>query len=461
MTNDGQWESLWDIYPRYATMTMVKQAHAYWFLYEGTPGGVLEPGTDFMYRSNGTKTMLSESWNGDIAAEEWAYFSDPNLGRSLYVVHHENDTANDLYWPMDNNMTVFGFGRSDSPLGGQISAVAQHFTVGMMDSTEFSQSAKTVNAAYRQLSITVGTGDVLGSPPSTTVPPSIRIQPASKTVTEGQTATFSVLATGTVPMSYQWKKNGVNISGANSADYTTPAAALADNGAAYRCVVSNSVGSVTSNAATLTVNPQVSNNQFIVIDRTFVHSTSYSAALLGETPSPTNPNCIFGNGIVNSGGGTDICNHEGFKFFQFQLSNPDNWSSPINYAQGTLYQRVEIIEKPSTTPARYAACFFQDQVVSERHACGDPAKIAFTGPGTYYSSQDMTTMYQYSTAVDWTRSPQVIMLHMTDENNHQPDSYPDFMGLWIGTPNWDLYYPTKLRYTAIIVPPGGGAPVWP
>ena len=300
--------------------------------------------------------------------------------------------------------------------------------------------------------------------PEDSAGPVIISHPANQSVSEGQTATFNVVATGTQPLSYQWQKNGVNISGATSTSYTTPAATLNDNGATFRCVVSNSLGNATSNTATLTVTstpPQ--NKQLLLLDRTFVHSTSYSAALLGETPSPTNPNCIYVTGIAYTPGvpGSNVCNHEAFKFFQMPASNPSSWTSPIDYAHGTLYQRVQIISKPTTTPVRYAVCMFQDQVLAPRHACGDLSKIAFTGPGTYYSSQAMNTMYQYSTAIDWTRKPHVIMLHMTDKNNHQPDSYPGFMDLWYGTPNWSLYYPMTLRYTAIIVPPGGGAPVWP
>ena len=85
------------------------------------------------------------------------------------------------------------------------------------------------------------------------VAPSITTQPAAQTITAGQTATFSVTATGTSP-SYQWKKNGSNISGATSSTYTTPATSSADNGAVYTVTVSNSVGNVTSSNATLTVN---------------------------------------------------------------------------------------------------------------------------------------------------------------------------------------------------------------
>ena len=55
------------------------------------------------------------------------------------------------------------------------------------------------------------------------------------------------------PLSYQWQKNGANISGATASSYTTPPTTAGDNGATFRCVVSNAFGSATSNAATLTV----------------------------------------------------------------------------------------------------------------------------------------------------------------------------------------------------------------
>ena len=83
--------------------------------------------------------------------------------------------------------------------------------------------------------------------------PAITTQPADATVTVGQTATFNVVATGTAPLSYQWKKNGTNV-GTNSASYTTAATTSADNNAQIQVVVSNSAGSITSNTAKLTVN---------------------------------------------------------------------------------------------------------------------------------------------------------------------------------------------------------------
>jgi glucose/arabinose dehydrogenase len=83
--------------------------------------------------------------------------------------------------------------------------------------------------------------------------PSITSHPASRTVAVGQSASFSVAATGTAPLAYQWQRNGANLAGANGTSYTLASATAADSGAAFRVVVSNGFGSVTSNAATLTV----------------------------------------------------------------------------------------------------------------------------------------------------------------------------------------------------------------
>ena len=80
-------------------------------------------------------------------------------------------------------------------------------------------------------------------------------QPGNLSVVLGQPAAFSIVATGSAPLTYQWQRNGSNIAGAVSLSYTTPAATSADNGAPFRVVVSNSAGSATSNSATLTVNP--------------------------------------------------------------------------------------------------------------------------------------------------------------------------------------------------------------
>ncbi|UOQ74385.1 PQQ-dependent sugar dehydrogenase [Hymenobacter cellulosilyticus] len=82
--------------------------------------------------------------------------------------------------------------------------------------------------------------------------PVITTQPTSVAAVPGSAATFSVAATGSAPLAYQWQKNGVNIAGATSSSYTIASVVAADAGQ-FRVVVSNGVGTVTSTAATLTI----------------------------------------------------------------------------------------------------------------------------------------------------------------------------------------------------------------
>ena len=103
-------------------------------------------------------------------------------------------------------------------------------------------TAGTVTSAAATLTVTAAA-----------VAPTITTQPANQTVTAGQTATFTVVAAGAAPLTYQWQKNGANLTGATSASYTTPATTTADSGSTFRVVVANTAGTVTSVAATLTV----------------------------------------------------------------------------------------------------------------------------------------------------------------------------------------------------------------
>jgi hypothetical protein len=151
ITVDGLWESLWEIYPRHATMTVLRANAPYWFLYEGTPGGVLEPASDFSVRSDGATSPASTSWGGDLAEDEWVYFADPAEGRSLYLAHHEDDSAFDSYRPLDGLMTVFGFGRE-----GLVSSLQQqpaHFTIGLVDSVAFDTLSLAIKGIIEPVSV--------------------------------------------------------------------------------------------------------------------------------------------------------------------------------------------------------------------------------------------------------------------------------------------------------------------
>jgi hypothetical protein len=92
------------------------------------------------------------------------------------------------------------------------------------------------------------------SVPAGGIAPTISTQPANQAVTVGQPATFSVVANGTAPLSYQWQRGITPIAGATTTSYTLNPTSASDNGAQFKVVVSNSAGSATSNPATLTVN---------------------------------------------------------------------------------------------------------------------------------------------------------------------------------------------------------------
>ncbi|HEY7313882.1 MAG TPA: PQQ-dependent sugar dehydrogenase [Gemmataceae bacterium] len=86
-------------------------------------------------------------------------------------------------------------------------------------------------------------------------PASIAVDPADQRVTTGQAATFRVIAGGGAPLRFQWQRNDRDIAGATGDTYTLPATAHADDGARFRCVVSNAYGKAISRATALTVVP--------------------------------------------------------------------------------------------------------------------------------------------------------------------------------------------------------------
>ena len=114
------------------------------------------------------------------------------------------------------------------------------------------------NGSTYLVNVTNNEGSVISDSATLTVilpstAPTITTQPLDQTVTAGQIVTFTVAAIGTAPLSYQWQKNGVNIPGATSSMYTTPATTMLDNGNNYRVNVTNNAGNVISDSATLTV----------------------------------------------------------------------------------------------------------------------------------------------------------------------------------------------------------------
>ena len=164
----------------------------------------------------------------------------------------------------------------------------------------------------------------------TVSPPTVTQQPFSTNVCAGAATVFAVAATGTGPLTYQWQTNSVNLS--NGGHYTgvttsnlTVSAADSSVAASYRCLISNSGGSVTSSVASLTVNP-----------------TS-----VGGTTTPT-------AGTVCSGIGTTIT-------LASQTGTIVKWqSSPDNAA----WSDIASTDNPYPTGALTATTYFRAMVQS-------------------------------------------------------------------------------------------------
>jgi cell division septation protein DedD len=124
-------------------------------LAESTPGGTLDLTDDLVTRSDGTTTTAGEAWTGDIPGEEWVYFTDPALGRSMFAIHHQEDELVDSYRPSSKElMTVFGFGRSGN--ARFLTEVPKQFSFGLVDETAYVPMAAAVRNAYKPLGIAVG-----------------------------------------------------------------------------------------------------------------------------------------------------------------------------------------------------------------------------------------------------------------------------------------------------------------
>ena len=167
----------------------------------------------------------SQPVNLSVVVGETAKFSVTATGTSLSYQWKKNGT--DISGATSNPYTIAATTMAD---GGAYSVVVTN-------------SLGTVTSNDATLTVT-----------ATAEKPAITTQPAAQTVTEGQSATFSVTASGTAPFTYQWKKNGSDIEGVTTSSHTTDATAIGDSGAVFTVVVTNSAGSVTSSGAALTVN---------------------------------------------------------------------------------------------------------------------------------------------------------------------------------------------------------------
>lgn len=162
--------------------------------------------------------------------------------------------------------------------------------------------------------------------------PIITTQPAGVTVSRGATASLSVTASGTAPLSYQWSTNGIPITGATGSTLTISSAQPANAGD-YAVTVTNSLGSVTSNAATIAVNaaPVITSqprSQTVILGSSVTFS-------VGATASPSPTYQWRGNGIAIAGANSPTLTVNGA-----QAGNAGNYDVVVANTLGQVVSSV-------------------------------------------------------------------------------------------------------------------------
>ncbi|CUS03378.2 exported protein of unknown function [Candidatus Promineifilum breve] len=211
----SRWEGTFEIYPDYVIFTMLAtkispaKAYPFWFLYEGTPGGHLDPNVDFVMRSNGIQTLAGQTWDGDLPDEEWVYVADPTSGadgRAIYLINHTDDTKHDTYFTDTGKvMTILGFGRQGSSILLESATVPRELIFGLMDETLIDDAKPIIYNADRALNVNVGAaksraGASLGTNPTVqfTITGEHTIIAQFKPTTYTVNVTISPANTGTV-----------------------------------------------------------------------------------------------------------------------------------------------------------------------------------------------------------------------------------------------------------------------
>lgn len=204
--------------------------------------------------------------------------------------------------------------------------------------------------------------------------PSILEQPQSLTVREGASASFSVLAQGSAPLAYQWRRNGADIAGANGATYAIARVSASDNNAQFTVVVSNRAGEVTSRAATLTVEvvaAPVITSQPSDVSVVAPASATFSVAATGTEPLSYQ---WFRNGVALAG-----ANSASFTTPSTSLSDTGTIYSVavsnvagVAVSDGALLAVTSEIEAPMITT----------QPASTTVAAGQSATFTVTATGT-------------------------------------------------------------------------------
>ncbi|HEX5219954.1 MAG TPA: immunoglobulin domain-containing protein, partial [Verrucomicrobiae bacterium] len=233
--------------------------------------------------------------------------------------------------------------------------------------------------------------DFLISSANATNPPAITVQPLSQTNTVGANVTFTVTATGTAPLSYQWRHTTTNVPGATASSLTLTNIQTAAAGV-YSVVITNLAGSVTSSNALLviTTTPVITNqpqNQVVNVGE----NATFTVGATGLAPL----------GYQWRFGGTNLpgANENSFTRINAQLADAGNYSVVVTNTSGSVTSDVVALTVNPTIPGGIIAQWDFNSVPPDGSTTTGTTAPS-TGPGTASLVTALTPTFAGGSATD-------------------------------------------------------------
>jgi tetratricopeptide (TPR) repeat protein len=142
-------------------------------------------------------------------------------------------------------------------------------------------------------------------------------------------------------------------------------------------------------------------------------------------------------------------------FFSSPNIMRQDWFAPVNYANGTIYQRLEVLAKPTDELIFYQLCLVPNDDISIKPACSRASGLTLTKEGVYEFTQPLSSFYEYYN-IDWSRGISSLMVIVRDKNGQTIDS----ISAERNGKALEAYFPMQVNYSVALVPSGGTFQGW-
>lgn len=317
----------------------------------GTAQSKAREGTLTTGLPTGVKTVRITCANANTRPTLWGAVVSGVTAVGTPVISSGTGTLVSVAVPSASGRTCIGMAQSLSAftvtaptsLNEDIPAITNRTIIGSLVTNDSTGATTNLQGSYTVTTAYSAVGwDLTG----TAVPgPTISTQPTSQNVDEGLTASFSIVATGTGSLNYQWQRQNpgggafTNV-GTNSTSYTTGILDdTADNGAHYQCIVSDDNGSITSSVVALTVNTVATTATITIPDWVNNTGTPHVNGTLIEISfyHPTTKSLVLAvSGGVLSGSSDYILTSSAFTAGGSYLWIAESTSNPTWFASGKV-----------------------------------------------------------------------------------------------------------------------------